>query len=167
MNSLMEYRGYHARIEYSAEDRIFVGRIIGINDVLAFDGKDPDELEAMFHESVDDYLEMCAELGQEPDKEYKGTFNVRISPELHKKAVIESEKQGMSLNQFVLNSIENELNSRHNREKETVTIIMPPEAIRGYVPIGYAQEYSANSFEREETVVQCKKTTTKLSLSAL
>lgn len=165
MTSLMEYRGYHAKIDYSAEDRTFVGRVLGINDVLVFDGLNPDELETMFHESIDDYLEMCAELGKEPNKEYKGTFNIRISPDLHRRAVLESEEQNISLNQFVSNSIENELNSRHNREKETVTIIMPPEAIKGYVPFSAANKYPSASFKREETFVQCKKTTTNLSLS--
>ena len=65
--SLMEYRGYHAKIDYSAEDRTFVGRVLGIKDVLAFDGLTPEELETMFHESSDDYLEMCVELGKEPN----------------------------------------------------------------------------------------------------
>lgn len=167
MNNLMEYRGYHAKIEYSAEDRTFVGRVLGINDVLAFDGESPDELETMFHESVDDYLEMCAELKREPDKEYKGTFNVRLSPELHKKAVLESEVRGMSLNQFVVNSIDNELNGLHNCEKETVTIIMPSESIKGYIPIERSKEYPLAIFSGEEALEQCKKTTTKFSLSAL
>ena len=60
--SLMEYRGYHAKIDYSAEDRTF-----GIKDVLAFDGLTPEELETMFHKSIDDYLEVCVELGKEPN----------------------------------------------------------------------------------------------------
>ena len=56
MSSLMEYKGYHAKIEFSAEDHVFIGRILGINDVIAFDGDNVIELENMFHESVDDYL---------------------------------------------------------------------------------------------------------------
>ena len=71
MSSLMEYKGYHAKIEFSAEDGTFVGNILGINDVIAFDGSNVTELTKMFHESVDDYLEMCAEIGKTPDKEYK------------------------------------------------------------------------------------------------
>lgn len=93
MNSLMEYKGYHAAIEYSAEDHAMIGQIIGINDVLAFDAENVDELEAMFHETIDDYLEMCARTGKDPDKEYKGSFNIRIGSELHKKADLQAKAQ--------------------------------------------------------------------------
>ena len=127
MSSLMEYKGYHAKIEYSAEDEVFVGRVLGINDVLAFDGENVEELKTMFCECIDDYLEMCQELGKEPDKEYKGTFNVRVSPDLHKKAVLEAEKRSISLNQFVAESIENELSGKH--KSETIFMTVPNVAL--------------------------------------
>lgn len=98
MNSLMEYKGYHAAIEYSAEDHAMIGQIIGINDVLAFDAENVDELEAMFHETIDDYLEMCARTGKDPDKEYKGSFNIRIGSELHKKADLQAKAQHTRFN---------------------------------------------------------------------
>ena len=109
MNSLMEYKGYHAKIEFSAEDNTFVGTVLGIDDTLAFNGDNVEELTNMFHECIDDYLEMCAEIGKNPDKEFKGSFNIRISPELHKLAMIESEARDISLNSFVQQSIEHEL----------------------------------------------------------
>ena len=108
-NCLMEYKGYHAKIEFSADDNTFVGTVLGLEDTIAFDGDNVEELTAMFHESIDDYLEMCAEIGKKPDKEFKGTFNIRISPELHKLAMIESEARDISLNSFVQQSIEHEL----------------------------------------------------------
>jgi len=90
MSSMMEYRGYHATIEYDAEDKIFVGKVFGITDSLNFHGATVEELEGMFHQSIENYLSICSQCGKEPDREFKGTFNVRISPELHRKIAIET-----------------------------------------------------------------------------
>ena len=147
MNNLMEYKGYHAKIEFSPEDDTFVGRVLGINDVLAFDGESKQELKEMFQECIDEYLAECAELGKEPDKEYKGTFNVRITPELHKQAVLESESRNISLNQFVQQAIENELEGGHVRE--TVTIVMPE---RSYSMHGENANFITGNYGKEEVV---------------
>lgn len=130
MDNLMEYKGYHAKIEFSADDNILVGRVLGINDVIAFDGESIQELSDAFHESIDDYLTTCAELGKSPDKEYKGTFNVRIQPELHKKAVIKAESQNISLNQFIQQAIEHEVSGYDTRD--VVKIVMPAQIIGKY-----------------------------------
>lgn len=106
MKNLMEYRGYHARVEYSAEDGCLVGRVLGVADTLVFDGESVPELKEMFHACVDDYLELCRELGREPDKEYKGSFNVRVTPEQHRRAVLAAERQGISLNQYVSQALD-------------------------------------------------------------
>lgn len=157
MNNLMEYKGYHAKIEFSADDNIFVGRILGINDIIAFDGDTVSELEAAFHESVDDYLETCAELGKEPDKEYKGTFNIRISPQLHKRAVIEAESQSISLNQFIQRSIEHEIQGYRNT-REVVKIVMPPQVIKKYLASSKADPFTFCTFGREEELNKCQRT---------
>ena len=105
---MMEYNGYHADIKYSDEDKLFIGEVIGLNDTLAFHGSSVEELEKMFHQSVDNYLEMCWEFGKEPEKEYKGQFNVRIPSKLHKMAVIYARKKNISLNDFIRTAIEDE-----------------------------------------------------------
>lgn len=105
MNSMLEYKGYHARVEFDAEDMILVGTVFGVRDSLNFHGKDIDEITEMFHQSIDNYLELCAELGKQPDKEYKGSFNVRIDPELHRRAALEAERGHMPLNQYVERAI--------------------------------------------------------------
>ncbi len=64
----MEYKGYHAAVRFSDEDDLFVGEVIGLNDTLAFHGASVQELTDMFHQSVDNYLEMCREFGKEPEK---------------------------------------------------------------------------------------------------
>ena len=71
MDNLMVYKGYHAKIKYFAEDRIFSGHVIVIKDILSFEGETLPELEDMFHKNIDDYLAMCASYGKEPDKEQK------------------------------------------------------------------------------------------------
>ena len=109
MSKMMEYKGYHAQIEFDAEDGIFVGKVYGITDSLNFHGTSVSELEEMFHQSIDNYLAMCAVYKKDPDKEFKGSFNVRISPELHREISLQAAQEGMSLNQFVLKALEKSL----------------------------------------------------------
>lgn len=105
MKSMLEYRGYHAKIEFDAEDMILVGSVFGVSDSLNFHGKSTDEITEMFHQTIDNYLELCAELGRQPDKEFKGSFNVRIDPALHRQAALKAEQGHMPLNQFVEQAI--------------------------------------------------------------
>ncbi len=111
MENLLKYKGYRARTYYSDEDACFVGEVIGINDVIGFDGESVEELHESFHEAVDAYLESCAARGKTPDKEYKGSFNIRIGSDLHAKAVRAAEDLGISLNQFVTDAISAKLNA--------------------------------------------------------
>ncbi len=105
---MMEYKGYHADIRYSDEDHLFIGEVIGLTDSLGFHGASVEELESMFRQSIDNYLEMCEKMGKEPEKEYKGVFNVRIPPELHRQAVLSARDQHVSLNEFVTAAIREE-----------------------------------------------------------
>ena len=98
--ALMQYKGYSARPEYSAEDRVFFGRILGIDDLVDFHPENAKELEE-FHKAVDGYLELCAEIGKEPSKPYSGQLNVRIPPELHREIAVFAQALGVSLNEAV------------------------------------------------------------------
>ena len=102
----MKYKGYEAVIEFDPEDRLFTGRVINTQDVIAFDGLTVDELEQSFHVVVDEYLEDCEAIGKIPDKPFSGQFNLRISPELHRKITIEAKKRNISLNAFVAQTLE-------------------------------------------------------------
>ena len=101
MNEILEHKGYYASIHFNADDEVFHGKIIGINDLVSFEGTTVKELKAGFKEAVEDYLETCAELGKEPEKTYKGSFNVRIPSELHREAARHAALKNMSLNDFV------------------------------------------------------------------
>ena len=109
MSNVMKYKGYRANAQYSAEDGCFIGRVLGIQDMIGFNGDTVAELETVFHESIDDYLEMCEEMGKQPDREYRGTFNVRITPQAHSAAVMQAEELGISLNQFVAEAIQEKI----------------------------------------------------------
>lgn len=99
MNTI-SYKNYSARVEYDPDDRIFVGHLAGIRDIVGFHGASVDELESAFHEAVDDYLSMCEQLGQSPDKPASGKMMLRVPPEVHRAALIAAETSGVSLNQW-------------------------------------------------------------------
>lgn len=101
----MTYKGYSARAEYSAEDGVFFGRLLGINDLVNFESANAEGLEEEFHKAVDDYLEFCAEIGKQPQKEYSGLFNVRIPPELHREVSVFAQAEGVTLNKAVEQAI--------------------------------------------------------------
>lgn len=96
----MSYNGYSARVEFDAEDRLFVGHIAGIRDIVGFHGESVAELEAAFHEAMDDYLAACKKLKQSPDKPYSGRVMLRLPPEVHARASAAAQVQGVSFNQW-------------------------------------------------------------------
>ena len=101
----LEYKGYTGTIEYSKEDNLLYGKVLGIKGLISYEGKTGKELEEDFKEAIDAYLEDCKERGVEPEKPFKGSFNVRISAKLHKEAALLAMKEKMSLNNFVAESI--------------------------------------------------------------
>ena len=101
MKNIIEYKGYIGSVEYSEEDEILFGKVLGIRSLLSYEGETAKELITDFHTVIDDYLEMCNEKGQKPEKAYKGSFNVRISPDLHKKLVVSATYHDMSLNKYI------------------------------------------------------------------
>ena len=104
-SNMIRYKGYSARPEYSAEDQIFYGKLLGIEDLVDFSAENAKELEQAFQNAVDDYLDFCKEIGKEPQKEYSGVFNIRISPELHRKISALAQEEGVSLNKAVEQAI--------------------------------------------------------------
>ena len=105
MKDMLAYKGYHGSIHYNSDDRVFYGKIEFIRALVSYEGKDADTLEAAFVEAVDDYLAICADQGREPERPFKGSFNVRIAPELHERVAIAASRHGMSLNRFVAEAL--------------------------------------------------------------
>lgn len=109
MSNALKYKDYFGSVEYSAEDDCFFGKIIGVNDLVTFEGTSTRELKQAFHEAVDDYLLICERCGKTPEKPYKGSFNVRIRPEVHRRAALYANAHGRTLNSFVEEAIVNRL----------------------------------------------------------
>lgn len=101
----LEYKNYTGTIEYSKEDDLLFGKVMGIKGLISYEGKTGLELESDFKAAIDEYLTDCKLQGIEPEKPFKGNFNVRISAELHQKAALLAMQDKMSLNSFVAESI--------------------------------------------------------------
>ena len=106
MKDVITYKSFIGSVHFSAEDRVFHGKIEGISDLIMFEGQSVSELINAFHEAVNDYFELCKEAGKEPQKPFKGSFNVRIPSDLHRKAAKKATIMGISLNQLVQKALE-------------------------------------------------------------
>ena len=109
MKNTMEYNGYVGSVEFSEEDGVFFGKVLGIRGLISYEGTTARELVEDFHNAVDAYLNLCQAENKEPEKAYKGSFNIRISPELHKQAAIYAVAHQMTLNSFVENALRSAL----------------------------------------------------------
>ncbi|SOC56932.1 Predicted nuclease of the RNAse H fold, HicB family [Chromohalobacter canadensis] len=105
MTNALKYQGYTARIEFDAEDEVFVGRVLGIADRISFHGESVAELTEAFHVAVDHYLEDCRVTGREPLKPASGRVMLRIPPEVHAAANVAAQASGKSLNQWATDAI--------------------------------------------------------------
>lgn len=123
MNNVLEYKGYHTKVEFDSHDFTLRGKIEGINDLVNFECESINDVKNVFEEAVDDYLEFCKEVGKEPEKEYKGTFNIRIEPQLHKKIAVLASKRGETLNAAVQRAIEEYVLSENTKDRVLQTTI--------------------------------------------
>ncbi len=109
MKNTMSYKGYVGSVEFSEEDSKFFGKVMGVRAMISYEGETAKELVNDFHAAVDDYLSLCAAEGKKPEQAYKGSFNVRLSPELHRRAAIFAASHQMSLNSFIEEAVSSEL----------------------------------------------------------
>lgn len=113
MNS-MKYKDYIARIEFDDVDRIFMGHLVGIDTIVGFHGVTVDELEKTFKESVDNYIEISHKLGANPQKPYSGKLIMRMLPNIHARCAMLAEAHGKSLNQWMVEVLEQEISALVN-----------------------------------------------------
>ena len=109
MSNTMEYKNYIGSVEFSEADGVFFGKVMGIRALISYEGTTAKELVEDFHGAVDDYLALCEETKTEPERAYKGCFNVRVPPELHRQAVVYAAAHQMSLNSFVESALRQSL----------------------------------------------------------
>ncbi len=103
---MMEYKGYIGVVEFDDEAGIFHGEVVNTRDVITFQGKSVAEIKKAFGESVDDYLELCKERGEEPDKPFSGKLVLRMEPALHRTLAIAARREKKSLNSLIVEKLE-------------------------------------------------------------
>ena len=111
MNDTIKYKGFIGSVQFAAEDRAFYGKVEGVNDLITFEGSTIDELEKGFKYMVDAHIKDSNKNNTPVEKSYKGNLNIRLSPELHKKAAYNASSKGLSLNQYINNAIKKEIAS--------------------------------------------------------
>ena len=109
MNNTIEYKGYVGSVEFSENDGVFFGKVQGIRSLISYEGTNAAELIEDFHGAVDDYLALCAEEGTAPEVAYKGSLNVRLGSDLHKRAAIYAMAHQQSLNSFIEDAVRDKL----------------------------------------------------------
>lgn len=105
MKDVMKYKGFIGSVHYASEDRIFYGKVEGVNDLISFEGSTVDELEEGFKLMVDEHIKDCKRKNIPVEKSYKGNLNIRLSPEIHKLAAYYASLKGISINQYINDAI--------------------------------------------------------------
>jgi len=109
MTDKLKYKEFIGSVHFSSEDEVFFGKLEGVNDLVTFEGATVTKLKKAFKEAVEDYLELCSETGKQVFRSFKGSFNVRLNPELHSRAYEKALLHDKTLNQFVKEAIEEKL----------------------------------------------------------
>jgi predicted HicB family RNase H-like nuclease len=98
---IIEYKDFIGTVHFSSDDKVFHGKIFGIDDLVTFEGESVDELINSFQESVEDYILTCDQINKKPEKSFKGSFNVRVPSEIHKDVALLATKENISLNEYI------------------------------------------------------------------
>jgi predicted HicB family RNase H-like nuclease len=112
MMILKAYKGYPGTIDLDMEKGVLHGRVLGIQDVVTFEGRTVPEVVQAFKESIDEYLRFCAEVGRKPEKPTSGRLLVRMTSALHRQLSVIASEQGVSVNRLVVDCLEREANQR-------------------------------------------------------
>lgn len=127
---ILKYKGYEGTADLDMSRMVCRGKILFIADVVTYEAATPAELQGEFEAAVDDYLETCEALGREPQKPLQGVFQVRVSPDLHKAAVLRAIADGVKLNDVVGRALDAFVNARadvnHNVQ---VTVKIPQDSL--------------------------------------
>lgn len=151
MNSTFEYNGYSGSIEISFEDNCLHGKILFITDLVSYEADTLLELKQEFILAVDDYIATCAEINKKPEKAFKGSFNVRVSPELHKLAAVKAYQEGISLNELTFRAIDNYVNKP---ESQPLTVVNNHYHGQSVKQVGTYSEFGEEEWTIKQTQPQ-------------
>ena len=120
---MKKYKGYGVNIQYSNDDELMVGQIENIDSLILFSADNLRDLKAEFHQAVDEYIADCERDGLEPEKPYKGSFNVRVGPESHRRAARTANDWGVTLNEFVRIALDQAIDRHAHASQGVVTMV--------------------------------------------
>ncbi len=106
MKDMMKYKGYFGSVHFSDDDNLFYGKLEFIRALVSYEGTDVKTLRRAFEEAVEDYLQMCHKNGKEPEKPFKGSFNVRVGPSLHQRVALNALTKGITINKYINDVLE-------------------------------------------------------------
>lgn len=106
MSEFLEYKGYFGSVHFSPDDEVFYGKLEGIRDLVTYEGTDVVSLKGNFEAAIEDYLKTCQKKNREPQVPYKGSFNVRVGADLHKRAAVFAVERHKKLNAVVSEALE-------------------------------------------------------------
>ena len=113
MKDMLNYKGYYGSINFDKDDLIFYGKVEFIKALVSYESDNAKGLKKSFEEAVEDYLHTCQSEGLEPEKPFKGSFNIRTGHELHEQVAILAQQENISVNRFVCNALQHECNRRN------------------------------------------------------
>jgi len=111
MKDIIKYKGFIGTVHFASEDRVFYGKVEGVKDLITFEGSTVNDLEEGFRYMVNEHIKDCTRKNIPLEKSYKGNLNIRLSPELHKKAAHNAAMRGVSLNQYINDALKKDLAS--------------------------------------------------------
>ncbi len=112
----LKHHNYLGSVECDIENRIMYGKLLFIDDIVTYEGKDIDQLVSSFKSAVDDYIVTCKELNREPHKTHSGSLNIRIGEQLHRDAAILAFKSDKKLNEFIKDAISEKINNQDSND---------------------------------------------------
>ena len=101
ISNYIEHKGYQGTVEYSAEDNVLFGHVVGIKGLISYEGNGIEELKSDFMDAIDDYLLDCSENGVEPQPPCNGDLGVKICPDLHRRLQIHSRRVNLKPDEVV------------------------------------------------------------------
>ena len=120
MKDLIRYKDYYGSVHFDEKDLIFYGKIEFIRAAVSYEATTAKGLKIAFEEAIDDYIATCQNQGIEPEVPFKGSLNVRLGPQLHRSVAIAAEKKGLSINKFIIHTLDGALQSNTLHSKKTI-----------------------------------------------
>ncbi len=157
MSELIEYRGYYGSVHFDANDLIFHGKIEFIRALVSYEATNAVELKQAFEDAIDDYLETCERHNIEPEKPFKGSFNIRVKPELHRKLAIAANSRDIKLNSFIAETLEKEMAIFEQADKKINHVIVTSKQEHSSSQISHHNEHR----KVKQTAVMARKAVAK------